>query len=299
MARFIIKHAPSLKNEAKVIHVAKRWLEFIAGDESLNEEKPDAAERRKQAVDRTFYIKKQKYALEHTCIEAFPAEFKSDGLWNGNFGSKMKELEAELNNSLSLSYDLELLIPNKISVGEKNLPNFLSEVKKWIISQSIQLGESFPENIAFTRVRIANRMFRLKLSRRRSGFSEEEGKGRFRCIRAVESEESHDRRNKVEKAFRSKANKLSTHKEKGSKTVLVMEWRYRIPTPYSPIIYAHRILKESYQNVIDMVILVGIDNKEWTIKYTAPDLKISEKELMDNWWLYNWEEDSIRKYMWS
>ena len=80
---------------------------------------------------------------------------------------------------------------------------------------------------------------------------------------------------------------------------MVLEWRYRIPTPYSPIIYAHKILKESYSNAIDMVILVGIDNKEWAIKYTESDLKIPEKELMNNWWLYNWEEDRIRNYAWS
>lgn len=98
MARFIIKHAPSLKNEKKVIDVAKRWLEFITGDKCTGEEKPDLAERRKPEVDRTFYIKKQKYALEHTCIEAFPGEFKSDGVWSENFGSKMEGLEAELNN---------------------------------------------------------------------------------------------------------------------------------------------------------------------------------------------------------
>ncbi len=297
MARFIIKHSPSIKNEAKVIHVAKRWLEFFIGEESLNDEKPDSTERRKPDVDRTFYIKKQTYALEHTCIEAFPGEFTSDGMWGGKFGLKMKELEAELNRYLSLPYDLKLFIPNKLAVNEKNLPIFLNDVKKWIISQAVQLGESFPDSISFEWVIIENRRFRLKLSRDSSKFEGEDAQGRFTCVRVAESNEAHDRRIIVEKAFRSKANKLSVHKKKGAKSVLVLEWRFRIPTPYSPIIYAHRILKETYQDAIDMVILVEIDHKEWAIKYTVPGLEISEKDLMKNWWLYNWEEDKIRKYM--
>jgi len=298
MARFIIKHAPSKKNEDKVIHVAKRWLEFITGGESTGGVKPDLTERRDQAVDWTFYIEKQKYALEHTCIEAFPGEFTSDGMWGGRFGLKMEELEAELNNYLSLPYDLKLFVPNRLAVNKKNLPIFLSQVKQWIISESSQLGETFPGNSTFARVNIENRSFRIKLSRDRSRFPGEGDKGQFSCIRMAESDEAHDRRIIVEKAFRAKAKKLTDHKEKGSKSVLVLEWRFRIPTPYSPIIYAHRMLKATFQNAIDMVILVGTADKEWSIKYTVPGLEISDKELMKIWWLYNWEDDTIRRYIW-
>ncbi len=299
MARFIIEHALCAENEEKVIHAAKRWIEFIVGDKASEEEYPDKIERQKPEVDLTFLINKRKYTLEHTCLEAFSNELNSDGLWNGDFGSRINELTDVVNSSLSLSYDLELTFPNKIEINKKNLSRFLSDVKEWILFQSGDLGESFPENIAIKRFKVANHNIKLRLGRHRLRYPEEKSIGRFRCIRIAKSDEAYDRRIIVEKAFLSKTKKLSPHKEKGAKSVLVLEWRYRIPTPYSPILYAHEMLKESYSNAIDMVILVGIDNKEWAIKYTESDLKISEKELMGNWWLYNWEEDKIRKYIWS
>ncbi len=299
MARFIIEHAPSFKNEDKVIHAAKRWLEFITGDRSTSEVKPDLVERRKPDVDLTFYIKKQKYALEHTCIEAFPHELQCDGFWNDHLGSKIRELEADLNTSLMLSYDLTLYIPNNIVVPKKNLALFLNKIKNWVISQSIALGEFFPESVALMRVCISNSKYTLKLSRSRVISTTLKAKGRFNCIRLADSDETQDRELIIKKAFHAKAKKLSVYKKNGAKSVLVIEWRYRIPTPYSPIIYAHKILKESYSNSIDMIILVGMDIKEWAIKYTETGLELSRKELMENWWLYDWETDRIRKYTWA
>lgn len=302
MASFIIEHALPVEKEKReddVIHVAKRWIEFIVGGKASEEEYPDKIERQKPEVELTFFINNKKYALEHTCLEAFSHELSSDGLWNGDFGSRINELTDVVNSSLLLSCDLELTFPNKIEINKKNLSRFLSDVREWILFQSGDLGESFPENIAIKRFKVENHNIKLRLSRHRLRYSEEKSIGRFRCIRIAKSDEAYDRRIIVEKAFLSKAKKLSTHKEKGAKSVLVLEWRCRIPTPYSPIIYAHEILKESYSNAIDMIILVGIDNKEWAIKYTESDLKIPEKELMNNWWLYNWEEDRIRKYIWA
>lgn len=299
MVRFAIEPAPLVKNEDDVIHVAKRWLEFIVGDVALNEEKPDSVERRKPDVDRTFIIKDQKYALEHTCIEAFPKEFESDGLWSGHFGSQIRKLENELNSSLLLSHDLILFLPNKFSVNKKDLVPFLNKVKNWIISQAGELGTSFPGNTAFSRIHISGRSYRLKLGRYPVLIPMANTKGLFKCIRVMDSDEAKDRRKIVEKAFHVKAEKLSAYKKQGIKAVLVMEWRYRIPTPYSPIICAHEILKDSYSNAIDMVILVGIDIKEWAIKYTETNLKLSRKELMENWWLYDWDTDGIKKYTWS
>jgi hypothetical protein len=298
MACFIIEHVSLVKKKEReddVIQSARRWLEFILGANASGEEYPDKIERRKPEVDRAFFIKNKKYALEHTCLEAFPNELNSDGLWNGDFGSRINELADEMNSSLSLPYDLELTFPNKIGVNKKNLSRFLTDVKEWIFSQSALLGESFPVNIAMKRFRIANYNVKLRLVRYRP--LGENTKGRLRCIRIAKSDETYDRRTIVEKAFLSKVKKFTTHKDKGARTVLVLEWRYRIPTPCSPIIYAHKILQESYRQLIDMVILVGIDDKEWSIKYTEVGLKISNKELMSNWWLYNWQDDRIRKYI--
>ena len=96
MTRFVIEHSPYQRNEEPVIHVAKKWLEFVTGGKASNQEYPDKIKGLQSEVETTFFIDNTKYALEHTCIEAFSGELRSDSFWNSQFGLKIKELEKRI-----------------------------------------------------------------------------------------------------------------------------------------------------------------------------------------------------------
>ncbi len=67
-----------LKNEEKVLALVQELLEAETGSKLERIEKPDDVERTLPAVDLILGSAVQLFSIEHTCVEAFPEQFRSD-----------------------------------------------------------------------------------------------------------------------------------------------------------------------------------------------------------------------------
>ena len=71
------------------------------------------------------------------------------------------------------------------------------------------------DNISIKIIKVENHEIKLRLARHRLRYTDKFSASRISFIRIAKSDEAYDRRIIVEKAFLSKAKKLSAHKEKG------------------------------------------------------------------------------------
>ena len=260
------------KNEGKVCDAAVRFLERREGQPRADVVRPEAAGGDSQ-VDLQLRLGSQVYAIEHTQIEAFEHQVRSDC----HFDQLVPPVKAALSGTLPGDAVYHLHFPIETGLGKKSLDltrtqealvqwvrekaDFLDARDKAVSADEVHLGlhhrsvsgrpSGFPYDVT---------LHRRRRSRRTRGEP-----GSVDVARVEPEDLESSRVERLRRAFQAKCPKLRQCKEDGARTVLVLESN---DLPLSNSVLIHEALVpalDEREDVPDEVYLVETISHVWFV----------------------------------
>lgn len=198
--------------------VIKETLRFIAKSRSVEYEifdYPDEKERKLPACDALALIDGKKFAIEHTSIDSVPFQRRD----NSRFMALLGPLEKELTGKLPMPGHFQLIVDMGVIPSGIKWDIVRSQIHVWCqkVAPRLEIGSPSVAPRHFVREKIAGIPFEVALYRwpRRNG--------EFRIARFMPHNLEDKRVEVVLQSLASRGVKVSEYKDRGFRTMLILE----------------------------------------------------------------------------
>jgi len=217
-------------NERKACDAVTRVIEDLINAKRSNDYSPER-NNIKPPIDYVFDLGKEKYAMEHTIVEAFDGQIQTDV----HFASFVTPITDALDCNLPTpgTYRLCFQIDPSRGIKAKQLPGLQERVIAWVKRSAGELHAECPDQPQQSEMPRGHRSLRketidgvvLELSRETGWWMPEESKGRLFPLRFAPGDYETLRRKRLQITMDRKLTKLQGWKNNGTRSVLVLEDR--------------------------------------------------------------------------
>lgn len=179
---------------------------------------PDQEQRQTKAPDHVYTSSIGNFILEHTRIESFPGQISDDI----RIKTQLKQLQDNLSGNLTTPGYYRLGFDVHVLEGEKNPQKIREKLEEWVKQNAgnLEIGQQRYTDGNSIRTIPPGVKFEVILSR----WESETGKdGQLYIYRNVPKDLDTQRRKRIQRALDDKLEKLTTEKNQGDVTVLVLE----------------------------------------------------------------------------
>lgn len=266
------KVAQVTNNEGKscdaVLRILEERLGFLRTDVSFPEQDGSGP-----PVELQCRIGAQKFALEHTIIEAFSGQIES----SIHFGRLVESIEDELSSQLPRSgvYYLTFPIAPHKQIQGSDYGAIRSALTEWVIDQAREMYQAHPLCLARDIEPNGHRSsstdrppgvpFEVTLAREVHWATANEYNGRLFIVRVGPSDLESERRSRVVRALDKKCQKLRACQKMGLSTVLVLESDDVALTNHILVAKALEGAAVGRTDVPDEIYFVGTQVEPWTV----------------------------------
>lgn len=217
-------------NEGRVCDAVVRVLEELAGEKRADVTYPERAGG-PGAVELLLRLGPNRYALEHTRIEAFPRQMRYDAYFVEFIGPVMEDLGRDMPRPGV--YDLLFPLNMRFAGGRKRLPMLRASLITWVREKARELHalnprrlrrEERPHGIRDMRAgRPDGFPFDVMLARSVHWAESGVHDGYIQAVRIAPEDIEPLRRERIQTALQSKQPKLTHRKAEGARAILVLE----------------------------------------------------------------------------
>lgn len=215
-------------NERKACDAVVRALEELAGSRRANARSPEDLGAQAQ-VEYTFELDGLTYALEHTIVEAFAEQMRT----NVDFQAFVGPIAAELDRNMPTPgrFDLAFEIDPSKGLKPRHIVEARQAIIRWIETNANELHAECPitptkshKPFGVKGVRTGSPAgIKLVLTREVAWSVPEKAHGRLFIIRTAPKDYEELRQDRMKTAMRKKLPKLQVCKQAGARTVLILE----------------------------------------------------------------------------
>jgi hypothetical protein len=247
--------------EGKACDAVLRWIEAREGSSCRDLQRHDHAADPKARIELTCTVGGSLFALEHSLVEPF----EGHAVANRALLNLQSELRSRLTGQIPAEDTLRLFVPGKALLGIKNKK--LAAIFDAIAAHVIETVPSMPAATFGDDVRglvpvtLKGVPFGIQLHRSQSGpFS-----GSFVVEGFVTSSLESDRVERIRRTYEEKCPKLEKYKDKGARTILVIEEDDIGLTNHSLVAEAIRTIEAARSSKPDEIYLVDTRTNPWFV----------------------------------